>query len=85
MALECILSTIRDFRTDLCLQQLQQHPKCINESDCNGTTPVLLAARLNNEAAVNLLLSYGADPAVHECPEVGGNTPLHYATKHRNE
>ena len=51
-------------------------PQRIDETDSNGTTPLHVAARNDQEAAVSLLLSAKAD--VNKTDDFG-RTPLYYA------
>ncbi|KAL8429390.1 hypothetical protein Efla_001228 [Eimeria flavescens] len=69
MAVHLLMEAVKAGRRDLVLQQLLKTPAAVNEADCNGTTPVILAARLNSEAMVKDLLSHGGDPEAAEAAE----------------
>ncbi|KAL8275581.1 hypothetical protein Esti_000532 [Eimeria stiedai] len=85
MAVHVLMEAVKQGRRDLVLQQLLKAPAAVKEADCSGTTPVILAARLNSEALVKELLSHGGDPDAAEVPEVGSNAALHFAARHKNE
>jgi len=55
----------------------------INQGDCRGVTPLILAAREGNQGAVSLLLAQdGIDP---DKPDDGGGTPLWSASYNGHE
>ncbi|CDJ26939.1 ankyrin repeat-containing protein, putative [Eimeria mitis] len=85
MAFYALQEAVKGGRRDLVLLQLAEAPDTVKQADCNGTTCVLLAARLNNDEIVKELLSHGGDPHAAELPEIGANTALHFAARNKNE
>lgn len=85
MAVHMLMEAVKSGRRDLVLQKLLQSPAAVKGCDCNGTTPVILAARLNNEAIVRELLSHGGDAEAAEIVDIGANTALHFAARNKNE
>lgn len=85
MALPALLEAVRSGARELLLQQLLQNPAAAKLADCNGTTGLLLAAKLNKEEMVKEILLHGGDPNAAELAEVGANTALHFAARNSNE
>ncbi|XP_026193524.1 ankyrin repeat and LEM domain-containing protein 1-like [Cyclospora cayetanensis] len=85
MAFYALQEAVKSGRRDLVLYQLLKAPAAAKEADCNGTTCVILAAKLNNEAILRELLSHGGDPEAAEAFQIGANTALHFAARNKNE
>ncbi|CDJ68354.1 ankyrin repeat-containing protein, putative [Eimeria necatrix] len=85
MALPALLQAVKAGARELLLQQLLQQPAAAKLANCNGTTALLLAAKLNKEEIVKEILLHGGDPNAAEVAEVGANTALHFAARNSNE
>lgn len=85
MAFQALQEAVKSGRVELVLLQLTQTPEAAKAADCNGTTLVILAARLNKEEILKEILAHGGDPNAAEMQEIGGNTALHFAARNKNE
>lgn len=85
MAVHLLMEAVKSGRRDVVLQHLLQAPAAVKCTDCNGTSPVIMAARLNYEGILKELLSYGGCPEAAEIADIGANTALHYAARNKNE
>ena len=68
----------------ICAQEISSHLYCeINELDPHGNTPLMLAIKLKNLDAINVLCDHDAD-IKHKCYE-GDISPLEYASSIKNK
>lgn len=72
-------SACRQGDLPLLLSLLSQHPEALSCRDALGWTPLYRAVIAQQEAAVSLLLSKGADPNIQYSL---GETVLHYASEY---
>ncbi|CBZ54063.1 hypothetical protein NCLIV_044970 [Neospora caninum Liverpool] len=79
-----LFQAIRDNSREQIVLLLEQAHANVNQTNANGTTPLILAAQLDKPSLVEVLLAKGADPTAQERLELGGNTALHYAAKNGN-